>query len=203
MVVWQQSAGLGNVFPTIQSGTRSLVSVTALQTLVPALQGRDFTRIYLVAESVAAGRDTRSGLRQGNVRRWGGGDLVLRDRPSPTVLSVTSPTALTVTQTPGYSTSSLPQMISGTWTKSPRRHASSILKVGIPTNITTKYEIFLYRKVQEKDKYKESRYQTVSISRVQILARKLPCSITWKIYVRWYCPIINWFISWIHCHLKS
>ena len=132
MVVWQQSAGPGNVFPTIQSGTRSLVSVTALQMLVPALQGRDFTRIYLVAESVAAGRDTRSGLRQGNVRRWGGGDLVLRDRPSPTVLSVTSPTALTVTQTPGYSTSSLPQMISGTWTKSPRRHASSILKVEFP-----------------------------------------------------------------------
>ena len=82
--------------------------------LVPVVPGRDFTRIYLVAESVAAGRDTRSGLRQGNVRRWGGGDLVLRDRPSPTILSVTSPAALTVTQAPGYSTSSLPQMISGT-----------------------------------------------------------------------------------------
>ena len=82
--------------------------------LVPALQGRDFTRIYLVAESVAAGRDTRSGQRQENVRRWGGGDPVERDRPSPTILSVTSPTVLTVTQTPGSSTSFRPQIISGT-----------------------------------------------------------------------------------------
>ena len=82
--------------------------------LVPVVPGRDSTRIYLVVESVGAGRDTRYGQRQENVIRWGGEDPVERDRLSPSILSLTSPTVLTQTQTPGSSTSFPLQMISGT-----------------------------------------------------------------------------------------
>ena len=156
--------------------------------LAPALQERDSTRTYLVAGSVAAGRDTRSGRRQESVTRWGGGDPVERDRPSPSVQSVTSPTVRT--QTPGSSTSSRLPMKSGTWTKSPRRPVFSMLKVRISQEENQKLKYFLIcRKVQEKDKSKESCHQTVSISGVQILAWKLHCSITWKIYMCQSWPI--------------
>ena len=101
--------------------------------MVPALQERDFTRIYLVAESVAAGRVTRSGPRQENVTRWEGEDPVETDRLSPSVQSLTSPTVLvTLRQTPGSSTSFPPPIISWTWAKSPRRPVYSMLKVRIP-----------------------------------------------------------------------
>ena len=120
--------------------------------LVPVVPGRDSTRIYLVVESVGAGRDTRYGQRQENAIRWGGEDPVERDRLSPSILSLTSPTVLTQTQTPGSSTSFPLQMISGTWTKSPRRPVFSMLKVRIPNQKKHKNKVkyFLIGKCRRK-----------------------------------------------------